>query len=258
MEKLSLKLDSGRISYIKEGHGPPLLLLHSLGVSSEAWNKVLPSLAQRYTVYAPDMLGHADSDKPPGNYRIEDYARSVVAFMDKLGLGKIVLCGNSVGGLITLEIAVTNAERIEKLVLVGCPSWEAWQRIERLMLSALGFDIEGNPLPLSLEQLALTYVRTTPELLEWVNQQRGKADIWIKKTMIAIGLYDAIPKLPLVKCPTLVLFGSKDMLREHEKTLLEGIKGAKHALVPNAGHLPQIDNPQSFLQEVNQFLTSGE
>ena len=79
--------------------------------------------------------------------------------------------------------------------------------------------------------------------------------MWMKKTMIAIGLYEAIPRLPLVRCPTLVVFGSEDLLREREKVLLEGISGAKHALVPDAGHLPQIDNPQGFLQEVKQFLS---
>ena len=78
----------------------------------------------------------------------------------------------------------------------------------------------------------------------------------MKKTMVAIGLYDTISKLPLVRCPTLIVFGSEDLLREHEKVLLEGISGAKHAVVPKAGHLPQLDNPESFLQEVKLFLNS--
>ena len=78
----------------------------------------------------------------------------------------------------------------------------------------------------------------------------------MKKTAIAIGLYDVMPKLPLVKCPTLVLFGSDDVLRERALTLLEGICGAKYALVPNAGHLPQMDSPQGFLEEMKQFLGS--
>jgi pimeloyl-ACP methyl ester carboxylesterase len=124
------------------------------------------------------------------------------------------------------------------------------------MLSALSYDVEGNPLPATKEQLAMSYTQVTPELIEWVNQQRAKAGLWMKKTMIAIGLYDVIPKLPLVRCPTLVVFGSEDLLREREKVLLEGISEAKHAVVPNAGHLPQMDNPQGFLQEVKQFLST--
>ena len=73
-------------------------------------------------------------------------------------------------------------------------------------------------------------------------------------TLIAIGLYDVIPKLPLVGCPSLVVFGSEDFLREREMTLLQGISNAKHAVVPNAGHLPQIDNPEGFLEVITPFL----
>ncbi len=256
MKRLSIKLDEGRISYLTDGQGPPLLLLHSLGVSSDSWSKVIKPLAQSWSVYAWDMMGHGDSDKPPRNFLIEDYARNVTLFSDGLGLGQIILCGNSVGALIALEVAVSYPEKVKALILVGCPAWDAWGRIERLMLSALNYDIEGNPLAATKEQLAMSYTQVTKELIDWVNQQRAKAGLWMKKTMIAIGLYDVIPKLPLVRCPSLVVFGSEDLLREREAVLLEGMSDVKHVAVPNAGHLPQMDDPQGFLQEVNQFLSS--
>ena len=255
MKRLSIKLDEGRLSCLTDGEGPPLLLLHSLGVSSESWSKVIEPLAQNYSVYAWDMMGHGDSDKPPRDFLIEDYARNVLHVSDQLGLDRLILCGNSVGALIALEVAAIYPEKVKALILVGCPCWDAWGRMERLMLSASNYDSEGNPLPATKEQLAMSYTRVTQELIDWVNQQRARVGLWMKKTMIAIALYDAIPKLPLVRCPTLVLFGSEDLLREREKVLLEGISGAKHAVVPHAGHLPQIDNPQGFLQEVRRFLS---
>lgn len=256
MEKQSAEVKEGKIAYLSAGQGQPLLLLHSLGVSGESWKEVFQPLAENYRVCALDMMGHGDSSKPPRNYLIEDYARNVIDFADKMGLEKIRLCGNSVGALVALEVAAGYPERVKSLVLVGCPGWNTWDRMERIMLSALSYDIEGNPLPVSQEQLAMTFTRVTPELMEWMSQQRAKAGLWMKKTMIAIGLYDVITRLPLVKCPTLVLFGSNDMLREQEQALLEGIPGAKHALVNDAGHLPQIDNPATFLQEVRSFLSS--
>ena len=255
MKRLSIELDEGRLSYLTDGQGPPLLLLHSLGVSSESWSKVIEPLAQSYSVYAWDMMGHGDSDKPLRNFLIEDYARNVAYFSDKLGLEKMILCGNSVGALIALEVAAAYPEKVKSIILVGCRGWDAWGRLERLMLSASNYDIEGNPLPATEEQLATSYTHVTKELIDWVNQQRAKAGLWMKKTMIAISLYDVIPKLPMVRCPTLVVFGTEDLLRDREKVLLEGISGAKHALVPDAGHLPQIDNPQGFLQEVKQFIS---
>ena len=256
MKRLSIKLDEGRISYLTDGQGPPVLLLHSLGVSSESWSRVIEPLAQSCSVYAWDMMGHGNSDKPPRNFLIEDYARNVIHLSEWLGLGQIILCGNSVGALIALEVAASYPEGVKALILVGCPGWDAWGRIERIMLSALNYDIEGNLVPATKEQLAMSYTRVTPELIDWVNQERAKAGLWMKKTVIAIGLYDVMPKLPLVKCPTLVVFGSEDLLREREVALLEGISGAKHAVVPNAGHLPQMDSPQGFLEEMKRFLGS--
>jgi pimeloyl-ACP methyl ester carboxylesterase len=58
-----------------------------------------------------------------------------------------------------------------------------------------------------------------------------------------------------VKCPTLILFGDKDILRDKEKTLLQGIKGAKHAVIEDAGHVPQVEKPEFFLREVSRFLS---
>ena len=255
MKRLSIELDVGQISYVAQGQGQALVLLHSLGISAEACGKVLQPLAQNYAVYALDMLGHGYSSKPSKNYLIEDYAQSVIAFMDKLSLERAILCGNSVGALIALEIAATYPKRVEKLMLVGCPARDAWEQMERLTLAALDYDAEGNPKPLSIVTLAMSYAHPTVELLEWVNQQRAKAGKWVKKTLIAISLYDVFPKLPLVKCPTLILFGSQDVLREQEQILLEGIRRARYALVEDAGHLPQVEKPQAFLQEVNRFLS---
>jgi pimeloyl-ACP methyl ester carboxylesterase len=255
MKKLSSKIDAGKISYLSGGRGENLLLLHSLNLSADSWNKVFEPLSRNYAVYALDMLGHGDSDKPPKNYLIEDYAGSVIAFMDQLKIDKSIVCGNSVGALIALEMAASYPKRVKNLILVGCPARDPWERMERLTLSALGFDAQGNPSPLSMADLAMSLAHPNAELLNWFNQERAKAGLWVKRTMIAISLYDVFPKLPLVKCPTLVLFGDKDILIEKEKILLQGIKGAKRAVLGDAGHVPQVEKPEFFLREVSRFLS---
>jgi len=257
MQKSSTKTDAGKVSYIFGGQGESLILLHSLNLSAQSWDKVFEPLAQNYTVYALDMLGHGDSDKPPKNFLIEDYARSVISFMDKVKVRKAIVCGNSVGGLIALEMAASYPKRVAKLILVGCPARDPWERMERLALSARGLDAEGNPLPFSIMDLGMSFAHPTAELLDWFNQERAKAGVGVKKTMIAIALYDVFSRLPLVKCPTFVLFGDKDILKEKEKDFRRGIKGAKSALLHDAGHVPQVDNPQGFLREINRFLRSS-
>jgi pimeloyl-ACP methyl ester carboxylesterase len=93
-------------------------------------------------------------------------------------------------------------------------------------------------------------------LAAWFNQLRTKAGVWVKKTLIAISLYDPFPKFPKIKCPTLVLFGDQDVLKEKEKEILRGIKGAKSVILHDAGHVPQMDQPEAFLKEIDPFSKS--
>ncbi len=220
LPKSFIQLEDGKLAYLVGGKGKNLILLHSLNISSDSWEKVFGGLTKNFTVHALDMFGHGDSEKPPKNLLIEDYARSVVQFMDRMMIEKAMVCGNSVGALMAVELGAIYTQRVEKLVLVGCPARDAWERMERLALSALGFDAQGNPQPLSLTDLKMAYAHPTADLAVWFNQLRAKAGVWVKKTMIAISLYDPFPKFPKIKCPTLVLFGDQDVLKEKEKEIL--------------------------------------
>ena len=256
MKKSFIQLEDGNLAYLAGGKGRNLILLHSLNISADSWEKVFGPLSQSHSVYALDMFGHGDSEKPPKNLFIEDYARSVVQFMDRMKIEKAVVCGNSVGALIAVELGAVYPQRVEKLALVGCPARDAWERMERLAFSALGFDPQGNPQPLSLSDLKMTFAHPTAELAAWFNQLRAKAGVWVKKTMIAISLYDPFPKFPRIKCPTLVLFGDQDVLKEKEKEIVKGIKGAKSVILHDAGHVPQMEQPEAFLKAIDQFLKS--
>ena len=256
MQKSFIQLEDGKLAYLAGGKGRNLILLHSLNISSDSWEKVSGPLSQSHSVYALDMFGHGDSEKPPKNFLIEDYARSVVQFMDRMKIAKAIVCGNSVGALIAVELGAAFPQRVGKIVLVGCPARDPWERMERLALSALGFDPQGNPQPFSLTDLKMTFAHPTPELAAWFNQLRAKAGVWVKKTMIAISLYDPFPKFPRIKCPTLVLFGDQDVLKEKEKEIVKGIKGAKSVILHDAGHVPQMEQPEAFLKAIDQFLKS--
>lgn len=254
MPRSFIPLGDGKLAYLAGGKGKNLILLHSLNISADSWEKVFVPLSESHAVYALDMFGHGDSDKPAKNLLIEDYARSVVEFMDRMKIEKAMVCGNSVGALTAVELGAVYPQRFEKLVLVGCPARNPWERMERLALSALGFDAQGNPHPVSLTDLKMTFAHPTPELAGWFNQLRAKAGVWVKKTMIAISLYDPFPKFPQIKCPTLIIFGDQDVLKEKEKDILTGIDGSKSVILQDAGHVPQMDQPEAFLKAVIPFL----
>lgn len=258
MERQFVDTGTGKIAYLSGGKGPALILMHSLGFSADAFYTVFDSLAETYTFYAIDMMGHGYSDKTPRNFLIEDYAQAVISFMDGIGLEKPFVCGNSIGAFIALEMAASYPVRINKLILTGLAVRDAWQRMERLAMAGRTADPEGNPITQTAEHVAsMGFAEMSPERLAWINGQWARAGKWTLKGAIACTIYDLVEKLPLVKCPTLVVYGSRDIVREGEKTLVAGIKGARSTIIENAGHLPHIDQPGAFIRLINDFLGAG-
>ena len=139
----SNRLPDGRMHYITHGAGPPLLLLHSAWGSGKFWLPVMGPLGQHYTVYAPDMLSHGDSAKPVPGFTIEEYAKSKVDFLDALGIDKAYLVGNSTGATISVELAASYPDRVEKMVVAGLPVLEDEE--ERHLASGPACGLTGRP-----------------------------------------------------------------------------------------------------------------
>lgn len=257
MKREYLELDAGKMAYIRAGSGPNMILMHSLGFSADSFNPIIDSLAGNYTVYALDMLGHGYSDKTVSNYLIEDYGKSVIEFMDKLNIRKANICGNSIGAFIAVEMAVSFPKRIEKLILIGLAVRDTWQRMERLALAGHTSDSEGNPVIMTEQQVAgMGFLEMTPERLNWINEQWAMAGKWTIKGAIACTIYDVAVKLQHIKCPTLIVYGNRDIVRESGKILTHGINQSRLSTIENAGHLPHIDQPETVVKLIKDFLVS--
>ena len=108
-----------RRAYRIAGEGPALLLIHGIGDSSATWVDLIPGLARRYTVIAPDLLGHGASDKPRADYSVAAYANGMRDLLGVLGIDRATLVGHSLGGGVAMQFAYQFPERTERLVLVG-------------------------------------------------------------------------------------------------------------------------------------------
>jgi pimeloyl-ACP methyl ester carboxylesterase len=108
----------GQIHYMTAGDGMPLLLLHQTGSCRQFW-KLQPLLAEKYRTFAPDNLGSGNSDPLPPNVRMADLARSMVHFMDVLGIEKAHVFGFHTGNKIATEMAAAWPSRVDRLVLCG-------------------------------------------------------------------------------------------------------------------------------------------
>jgi pimeloyl-ACP methyl ester carboxylesterase len=251
----TLATKDGKVHFLTGGLGrEAVLLLHPMGSSVRAWSKVIDALAGKYPVYALDMLGQGDSDKPKRLYLIEDYARGVLNFMQATALPRATVIGNSVGAMLAAQMAVLEPRRVRKLVLVGVPGWTEQERDERRGMMAQTLNPDGSAKASTLEDLKVSWAHPTPEVLEMLNSDRAKVGTWYKNAMTAILDCDIRAVLKQVRVPALVVYGDKDMLRANERFVLEAIPEAKLALVPDAGHLPQVEQPKVFLDVVLPFL----
>ena len=108
-----------RRAYRRKGSGPALLLLHGLGCDSSTWDRVIDELAEDFTVVAPDLLGHGESDKPHADYSLGGYANGMRDLLTVLGLDKVTVVGHSFGGGVAMQFAYQFPDRTERIALVS-------------------------------------------------------------------------------------------------------------------------------------------
>lgn len=117
-KELTFEVTPTGTRYLAAGDGPPVILLHGDGESAFDWSWVMPELARANRVCAPDLPGHGDGAKPGEPYTPESFVRFVVDFLDELGLDRVAIIGNSLGGLISMLLVLNQTERFTSLCLV--------------------------------------------------------------------------------------------------------------------------------------------
>ncbi|KCZ70499.1 putative hydrolase or acyltransferase of alpha/beta superfamily [Candidatus Methanoperedens nitroreducens] len=137
-EKL-VHINDHKISYLEQGEGSPVILIHGIPTSNLLWRKIMPGLARTHNVFAPDMLNYGNSDKPDdANVSIEAQSRLIVKLMDKLGLNSADVVGHDIGGGVAQLVAVNYPQRVRKLVLIDSVCFDSWPIPEFLPLQKEG------------------------------------------------------------------------------------------------------------------------
>lgn len=261
------QVNDHQICYRVLGEGRPTLLLHGWGASWHYWQWLMPILARSgYCAYAPDLLGHGDSAKPPLNYTLETYLDFVHGLVEVLNLGCFVLAGNSLGGHIALRMAEKWPDRVSRLVLVNpvyrpdqlrnplfnlitVPVLGVWAlRLAPQALVNVGVRfgglgrIESIP-PSFLQQVAIDYKRATPHIASY-----------------RFGLPDLRPDLARVTAPTMVVWGERDVLLSPQsfRELVQLLPKGQAWSFPDAGHSPLVEKPDAFNRVVLRFLENTE
>jgi pimeloyl-ACP methyl ester carboxylesterase len=250
---------AGQIHYRTAGGGQPVLLLHQTPTSSKEYQRVIPFLAEKYKVVAVDTLGYGNSDLPKGEPTVALYAETVGHLMDSLGIEQAHVVGHHTGAVIAVELAATQPERINKLVLSGCPSWDAEERNK--ILSSPGYahvryDAEGEFLMSKWNAYkSFCAEGAKPEVWYPGFAESVNAGTHVHDGHVAAFKYDILETLPLVKQPTLLVSGERDMfLEDLEKTadLMPGCETTK--VIKGGGVLLALEAPENFAKAILEFL----
>ncbi len=269
IDKIGVPVERGTVqagavstAYLAAGQGAPLVLLHGASSSGISWYPVIGALAARFRVWLPDMVGHGESDRPDAPYDRSYYSSWLAGFFDAVGLDRAHVVGHSLGGAVALQFALEHPERVRRLVLVDAaalgrgvpvrvalaflrsallPSREAGERLGRLAV----YD------PRKLDPFFEEYgsrMRAMP--------RPGRA-FWRGGRTIAVVPTEELQQL---KPPTLIVWGREDLFLpvSHGERAAQAIPDARLHVIPEAGHVSFLDQPQAFCEALLGFLAGDE
>ncbi|MCC6763411.1 MAG: alpha/beta fold hydrolase [Deltaproteobacteria bacterium] len=276
MELRTVRLHGHTIAYRSAGEGPVVLLVHGMAGNSGTWSRLMPALARRFTVVAPDLPGHGGSSKQPlGEYSISGHANLLHDLLSALGHERATFVGQSLGGGVVMQLAYQFPAYCERLVLVSSGGLGREVGTLLRLLSLPGAD---HVLPLLCSPrlraagvrtgawLAGLGLRAGPVLEEIWRGYAGLADHDAQapffRTLRAVvdpggQAVSAVDRLYLAShAPLLIVWGAEDALIPvaHAHAAHAAIPGSRLEIFPGVGHFPHVEAPERFLTCLEDFV----
>jgi pimeloyl-ACP methyl ester carboxylesterase len=277
VSKAEIVLDGRRMAYRTGGDGPLVVLIHGITSNSATWDRVLPKLARRYTVLAPDLLGHGRSDKLRGDYSVAAHANTIRDLLDALGHRKATFAGHSLGGGVALQLAYQYPELVDRLVLVApggfgrevslllraasvpgsgpvlaLAAWRPLVEAGTLLTHALGrLGLHGNT---DLEEIGRGYalLADRESRLAFIHTLRSVVDYQGQR----VAALDRVRTIERV--PSLIIWGERDRIlpSRHGEHVHNQVPNTSLTVFKQAGHFPHRDDPARFVRVIDAFLGS--
>ena len=277
MDTQSVGIHGKQIAFRSAGEGPVLLLVHGMAGSGGQWCHVLPRLAERFTVVAPDLLGHGESDKPPSEYNLSEQANVLRDLLTALGHERATLVGQSYGGGVVMQLAYQSPQLCERVVLV---SSGGLGRDVNPLLRGLSLPGAEQLFPLfcspflrdGIGRAAATLsgfsLRTTPTIEEIWSSYGRLADADTRRaffrTLRAVVDHrgqsvSAADRLYLTEhIPTLIIWGSADNIIpiDHAFDTHRALPNSRLEVFDGVGHYPHCEDPEHFTATLEDFMTT--
>jgi pimeloyl-ACP methyl ester carboxylesterase len=268
------------VGYRLEGHGPLVVLVHGMAGSGATWDRVIPALAERFTVLAPDLPGHGSSAKPiDGDYSLGAFASIVRDLMVTLGHDRGTIVGQSLGGGVAMQYAYQFPARCERLVLVGSGGLGrevtpmlralAFPGVEFLYpvifaspLRDIGRGVIGGLRKVGLHPSA--YVDQIWQHYESLTDPETRTAFarTLRSVVDATGQrVSAHDRLPLAEdIPTLIVWGEDDAIipSRHAADAQATLPNSRVEIFAKVGHFPHCEDPERFVRVLTDFVESTE
>lgn len=256
-----LKLNHTDLCYQDMGAGYPIVLVHGMGSDHTIWGGFIPLLNKNYRVISMDLRGHGESSKPPGPYSMELFSEDINQLLHSLNIDQAHFIGHSMGGAVLLSLALKNPEKIHSLTLISTFAYVDYQlQLTLTRILKILHDEGFNAFFETCLNLA-----NSPEFIDenrdFFNSIRDMKAHKIsmhalKDTIDACLKVNFIDSLNLIKIPTLVIAGEKDVFIpiHHSRKIKNMITNSKLQIIDNAVHNMLVEQPDETYSIINGFL----
>jgi pimeloyl-ACP methyl ester carboxylesterase len=242
------------------GRGKPVILLHGWLGSWGLWQDTMTFLGQYYRTYALDFWGFGESGTKRSTYQVLDFVSLVDQFMEQLGIVSAPLVGHSMGGTVSLSVALRFPQRVQKVVVIGSPikgsslalalklagmRWIAFLLFKQMSLFRYSLKI------------ASPYICRNPEFPYMIDHDLSQTTVESFLTSIAsLQRTDLRSRMHELKVPVMGIYGAKDIIVNPNewKTLAGSMPAARIERYNNAGHFPMLEEPVNFREKLKNFL----
>lgn len=260
------------LRYIKAGQGEPLLLLHTLRTQLDMFQKLVPLLSEKFTVYAVDYPGHGYSDIPNTEYTPQYFLKSVEGFLDGLDLHNVTVAGESIGGTLGLMLAAKQNTRIKKIISINPYDYGKGLGVARgswigkvlfymnniPLLGATNWRLRVYPAFLHIMRGGVVNSDVLPDELMHEIDDVGNRPSHYRSFMSLIRNFpkweDSKQDYHEIQVPVVLIYGEHDWSSVEERfDTKRRIHNSTLETIPDAGHFLSLENPGHLMQIIKKF-----
>jgi pimeloyl-ACP methyl ester carboxylesterase len=239
--------------------GQPIIFLHSWLGSWRYWLPTMDSISDRYRAYALDFWGFGDSDRHESQFSMSEYVTMLYEFMDNLGMGRVVLVGHGLGGMVAVRAAAEQPQRFSRLVTVTTPiQGAALHSVVKpgALSRLLGRSNPSNIWSRQLRQLSVDYPQVLEEVIE---DTESLSETVVRRVLDSVLETDLRSDLAKLEMPLLAIFGEKDTIvpSDQARHLSEEHAHLQQVIrLPRSNHFPFLDQSNTFNRMLLDFMAS--